>query len=145
MIDSIFLRGRLTADPELRYTPQGAAVTNFRIAASDSRYNQDTQQWDTVRQLFLPVTIWNESGNKQNLVPWAELAAELSKGQQVTVHGRLFTNEWQTKGGEKRSRIELIADEVTTRPAGHAPKGASSQPANTGGFGATGGDEQPPF
>lgn len=109
MIDVITLTGGLPRDAELRYTPQGAAVANFTLAASDSRYDQDQNQWVKARSMYLDVTIWNEQGNKQNPTAWAEMAAELKKGDQVAVTGKLVTRSWETKDGEKRSKIEFQA------------------------------------
>lgn len=109
MIDVITLTGGLPRDAELRFTPQGAAVTNFTLANSDNRYDQEQNQWVKTRTMYLDVTIWNEAGNKQNPTPWAELAAELKKGDQVAVTGKLVTRSWETKDGEKRTKIEFQA------------------------------------
>lgn len=109
MIDVITLTGGLPRDAELRYTPQGAAVANFTLAASDSRYDQDQNQWVKTLSMYLDVTIWNEQGNKQNPTPWAEMAAELKKGDQVAVTGKLITRTWETREGEKRSKVEFNA------------------------------------
>ncbi|MDK8503698.1 single-stranded DNA-binding protein [Corynebacterium accolens] len=79
MIDVITLTGGLPRDAELRFTPQGAAVANFTVASSDRYYDQDKQAWVQSRALYVDVTMWNESGNRQNPTPWAELAAELKK------------------------------------------------------------------
>lgn len=109
MIDVITLTGGLPRDAELRYTPQGAAVANFTLAASDSRYDQDQNQWVKARSMYLDVTMWNESGNRQNPTPWAELAAELKKGDQVAVTGKLVTRTFQTRDGDSRTKIEFQA------------------------------------
>lgn len=109
MIDVITLTGGLPRDAELRYTPQGAAVANFTLANSDNRYDQEQNQWVKSRSMYLDVTIWNEAGNKQNPTAWAEMAAELKKGNQVAVTGKLVTRSWETKEGEKRSKVEFNA------------------------------------
>lgn len=109
MIDVITLTGGLPRDAELRYTPQGAAVANFTLAASDSRYDQDQNQWVKARSMYLDVTMWNESGNRQNPTPWAELAAELKKGDQVAVTGKLVTRTFQTREGDSRTKVEFQA------------------------------------
>lgn len=109
MIDVITLTGGLPRDAELRFTPQGAAVANFTVASSDKYYDQDKQAWVQSRALYVDVTMWNESGNRQNPTPWAELAAELKKGDQVAVTGKLVTRSWETKDGEKRTKIEFQA------------------------------------
>lgn len=109
MIDVITLTGGLPRDAELRFTPQGTAVANFTLANSDNRYDENQNQWVKARSMYLDVTMWNESGNRQNPTPWAELAAELKKGDQVAVTGKLVTRSWETKDGENRSKIELQA------------------------------------
>ena len=109
MIDVITLTGGLPRDAELRFTPQGAAVANFTLANSDNRYDQEQNQWVKTRTMYLDVTIWNEAGNKQNPTPWAELAAELKKGDQVAVTGKLVTQTFQTREGDSRTKIEFQA------------------------------------
>lgn len=109
MIDVITLTGGLPRDAELRFTPQGTAVANFTLANSDNRYDENQNQWVKARSMYLDVTMWNESGNRQNPIPWAELAAELKKGDQVAVTGKLVTRSWETKDGENRSKVEFQA------------------------------------
>ena len=109
MIDVITLTGGLPRDAELRFTPQGSAVANFTLANSDNRFDQEQNQWVKTRSMYLDVTIWNEQGNKQNPTPWAEMAADLKKGDQVAVTGKLITRSWETKEGEKRSKVEFSA------------------------------------
>ncbi|MBK4158489.1 single-stranded DNA-binding protein [Corynebacterium macginleyi] len=117
MIDVITLTGGLPRDAELRFTPQGAAVANFTLANSDNRYDQEQNQWVKTRTMYLDVTIWNEAGNKQNPTPWAELAAELKKGDQIAVTGKLVTRSWDAKDGEKRSKVEFSAMRFYKLPA----------------------------
>lgn len=109
MIDVITLTGGLPRDAELRFTPQGAAVANFTLANSDNRFDQEQNQWVKTRTMYLDVTIWNEAGNKQNPTPWAEMAAELKKGDQVAVTGKLVTRSFQTRDGDSRTKIEFQA------------------------------------
>lgn len=159
MIDVITLTGGLPRDAELRFTPQGAAVANFTLANSDNRFDQEQNQWVKTRSMYLDVTIWNEQGNKQNPTPWAEMAAELKKGDQVAVTGKLITRTWETKEGEKRSKVEFNALRYYVLPAAPqqqpnnaqqqwnnatqqgqtATSGAWSQPAQAGQ------DQNPPF
>lgn len=108
-IDIITITGGLPRDAELRFTPQGNAVTNFTVAQSDRKYNDQSQQWEDVRNLYLDVTIWNDT-RQSNPVPWAELAATLSKGDRVAVTGKLHTRKWQDKQGNNRSQIEFLAN-----------------------------------
>lgn len=117
MIDVITLTGGLPRDAELRFTPQGAAVTNFTLANSDNRYDEGQNQWVKTRSMYLDVTIWNEAGDNQNPTPWAEVAGQLKKGDQVAVTGKLVTRSWETKDGEKRSKVEFTAMRYYVLPA----------------------------
>ncbi|WP_284785270.1 single-stranded DNA-binding protein [Corynebacterium rhinophilum] len=155
MIDVITLTGGLPRDAELRFTPQGAAVANFTLANSDNRYDENQNQWVKARSMYLDVTMWNESGNRKNPTPWAELAADLKKGDQVAVTGKLMTRSWETKDGEKRSKIEFQALRFYRMP--NAQQGQTQQPQQQGGQTANSGtwstppaqagqqDQAPPF
>ena len=158
MIDPITISGGLVADPQLRYTPNGRAVAQFRIAQSDHK-KTDTGEWEKTNSLYLTVSIWNDNPEwKKNPVNWAELAAELHKGDRVAVHGKLITRTWEAKDGSNRSQIELAADMIFVIPTGTqdssagfgqqqpaAPQGNTwGQPATTGQAGGSA-DEQPPF
>lgn len=132
MIDPITISGGLVADPELRYTPNGRAVAQFRIAQSDHK-KTDTGEWEKTNSLYLTVSIWNDNPEwKKNPVNWAELAAELHKGDRVAVHGKLITRTWEAKDGSNRSQIELAADMIFVIPTG-------TQHGTSAGFG-----QQPP-
>ena len=165
MIDIITITGGLVRDAELRFTPSGAAVAEFTVAQSDSRKN-DANEWETTRSLYLPVTIWNENPERRrNPMPWAEMAANLQKGDRVAVRGKIHTRSWETKEGDKRSRVEMAATEyyvIPDEPAASSSGnwgdggGGQSSPPSTGGFGggnwgkpATTGqpsaEEEPPF
>lgn len=157
MIDVITLTGGLPRDAELRFTPQGSAVANFTVASSDKYYDQDKQEWVQSRALYVDVTMWNESGNRQNPTPWAELAAELKKGDQVAVTGKLVTRSWETKDGENRSKIEFQALRFYRMPTAQQGQTQQSQPQQQSGQGANSGtwstqpaqagqqDQAPPF
>ena len=160
MIDVITLTGGLPRDAELRFTPQGAAVTNFTLANSDNRFDEGQNQWVKTRSVYLDVTIWNEQGNKQNPTPWAEMAGQLKKGDQVAVTGKLVTRSWETKDAEKRSKVEFNALRYYVLPAApqQQPNQAQQQWNNAAQQGQTatsgawstppaqaGQDQQPPF
>lgn len=157
MIDVITLTGGLPRDAELRFTPQGSAVANFTVASSDKYYDQDKQEWVQSRALYVDVTMWNESGNRQNPTPWAELAAELKKGDQVAVTGKLVTRSWETKDGEKRSKVEFQALRFYRMPNPQQGQAQQSQQQQQSGQGANSGtwatqpaqagqqDQAPPF
>lgn len=142
-IEIITLTGGVVADAETRFVPSGAGVTEFRIAQSDNKQNEQTKQWETTRALWLTVTIWDENPQyKQNPTQWAQLASNLTKGQRVAVRGKLFTDEWE-KDGQKRSQIKFLAESFYVMPdtrGGQQSQGQggwnnTQQQAPQGGFG----------
>ncbi|MGV0369615.1 single-stranded DNA-binding protein [Corynebacterium aurimucosum] len=160
MIDTITITGGLPRDAELRFTKSGKAVTSFTLASSDNKYDQEKQEWVKTRVLYLDVAIWDETKN-QNPVQWTHLAAELKKGDQVAVTGKLITRSWETREGEKRSKVELLASSFYNQPRGQGqgtqPSSAqqqwnqaaqNGQTAQSGAWGnpaPTGQDQEPPF
>lgn len=103
-MSQVVMIGNLVADPELRFTPQGAAVANFTICQTERVYDKDTKQWTDGAKVFMRCTIWREAAER--------VAEELTKGQRVIVAGKLRQREFETKSGEKRSVIELEAEEI---------------------------------
>src|SRR5690606_27463274 len=100
MLNRVILIGRLTADPELRYTPQGVAVTTFRIAVDRPFINQQGERETD----FFPVVAWRKL---------AEVCAHnLGKGRLVAVEGRLQTRSYQAQDGSTRWVTEIVADSV---------------------------------
>jgi single-strand DNA-binding protein len=100
----ITLIGNLTSDPELRWTPSGAAVATFTIASTPRTLDRQTQEWKDGEALFLRCSVWREA---------AENAAEsLTRGSRVMAQGRLKQRSFETKEGEKRTVIELDVDEI---------------------------------
>jgi single-strand DNA-binding protein len=100
---NITVVGNLTRDPELRFTPSGMATVRMGIAVNYRRRNQQTQEWDETTS-FMNVVAFRDL---------AENAAEsLGKGNRVLVTGRLEVSEYETKEGEKRQSVEIIADEI---------------------------------
>lgn len=155
MIDPITITGGVVADPELRFTPSGAAVANFRIAQSDSKKN-DAGEWETYQSLYLPVNVWNDNPQyKKNPIPWAEMSTSIKQGDRVAVHGKLVTRSWEAKDGSKRSQIEMQADsffvipeQSQQAPAGNGFGGQSAPAPQSGGWGQPApipGNEQPHF
>ena len=149
MIPQITVCGGLPREPELRFTNSGAAVASFTIGMSDRKLDKDSQQWVTVRELWLPVTIWDESGEHGK--QWAHMAAELQKGAQIAVTGKLLTRQWEGKDGTQRSRVEMLATAFYEQPTFHT-QAPPSPPPSSGGWGQQGGfsqpapdDGQPPF
>lgn len=96
--------GNLTSDPELRFTASGAAVSNFTVASTPRIFNKNTQEWDDGEALFLRCSIWRQ--------PAENVAESLTKGQRVIVTGRLKQRSFEDKDQNKRTVIELEADEI---------------------------------
>ena len=96
--------GRLVADPELRFTPAGAAVTNFRIAYNPNPKKNPDGSWDNGEGTFLTVNVWR--GMAENV------ATSLQKGMEVIVIGKLAQRTYQTREGEDRTVFEVQADNV---------------------------------
>ena len=126
--------GNLVEDPELRFTPSGAAVAAFRIASTPSRFNKDTSKWEDGDSLFLRCSVWRQAAEN--------VAESLQRGMRVIVQGRLKQREWETKDGEKRTSYEIDVDEV-----GPSLKFATAKVAKTqrggGGFAAAQADNDP--
>src|SRR5690606_33589847 len=102
-LNNITVVGNLTRDPELRFTPGGAAVVSFGIAVNRNIQNKNTGEWQTEADFF-NVTAWYKL---------AENCAEsLSKGDRVLISGRLSQDSWEDKDGQKRSNIKIIANIV---------------------------------
>ena len=96
--------GNLVQDPELRFTPAGAAVANFTVASTPQTFDKASGQWKDGDTLFMRCNVWRQP---------AEHAAEsLSRGDRVIVTGRLRQRSFETKEGEKRTVVELEVDEV---------------------------------
>jgi single-strand DNA-binding protein len=96
--------GNLTADPELRFTPSGAAVANFTVASTPRTLDRQTGEWKDGEALFLRCNIWRQA---------AENTAEsLTRGMRVIVSGRLRQRSFETREGEKRTVVEMEVDEV---------------------------------
>lgn len=96
--------GNLVADPELRFTPSGAAVANFRIASTPRTFDRQTNQWVDGEALFLACNVWRQAAEN--------VAETLTKGMRVIVQGRLKQRSYETREGEKRTVFELEVDEV---------------------------------
>jgi len=96
--------GNLTADPELRFTPSGAAVANFTVASTPRTFDRQTNDWKDQETLFLNCSVWRQA---------AENAAEsLTRGMRVIVQGRLKARSYETREGEKRTVFEIDVEEV---------------------------------
>ena len=96
--------GNLTDDPELRFTPSGAAVANFTVASTPRTLNRQTQQWEDGETLFLRCSIWRQAAEN--------VAESLPRGTRFIVQGRLKARSYETREGEKRTVNELEVDEI---------------------------------
>ncbi|KQU35755.1 MULTISPECIES: single-stranded DNA-binding protein [Nocardiaceae] len=96
--------GNLTADPELRFTPAGAAVANFTVASTPRTFDRQTSEWKDGDALFMRCNIWREAAEN--------VAESLTKGARVVVSGRLKQRSYETREGEKRTVVELEVDEI---------------------------------
>jgi len=96
--------GNLTDDPELRFTPSGAAVASFTVASTPRTFDKATNEWKDGDALFLRCSIWRQAAEN--------VAESLTKGMRVVVQGRLRQRSYETREGEKRTVVELDVEEV---------------------------------
>jgi single-strand DNA-binding protein len=101
---TITVVGNLTDDPELRFTPSGAAVAKFRIASTPRTLDRQTNEWKDGEPLFLACNIWRDAAE--------HVAESLQRGARVIVQGRLRQRSYETREGEKRTVYELEVDEI---------------------------------
>ncbi len=101
--NSVTVVGNATRDPELRFTPSGQATASFGLAVNRRWQNRQTQEWEE-RVSFFDVTCWAQMAEN--------VAESVQKGTRVIVTGRLEQRSWETNDGEKRSKIEIVADEI---------------------------------
>jgi single-strand DNA-binding protein len=125
--------GNLTADPELRFTPSGAAVANFTVASTPRTFDRQTNEWKDGEALFLRCNIWREAAEN--------VAESLTRGARVIVSGRLKQRSFETREGEKRTVVELEVDEIgpSLKYATAKVNKASRSGGGGGGFGGGGG------
>lgn len=101
--NNVSITGNATREPELRFTPSGQAVANFGVAVNRRWQNRQTQEWEEAVSFF-------------DITAWAQLAENVAetvgKGTRVTVTGRLDQRSWETQDGDKRSKVEIVADDV---------------------------------
>lgn len=147
---TITVVGNLVAAPELRFTPNGAAVASFRVASTPRRYNSATNQWEDGEPMFLTCNAWRQMAEHIN--------ASLDKGTRVIVTGRLRQRSYETQNNEKRTVFELEVDEIGPSlryvtaslqrdPGTGAPQARPAQAAPAaapqGGFGGAGWQPNP--
>ncbi len=138
----ITLVGNLVDDPELRFTPSGAAVANFRIASTPRIYDRQSGEWRDGDTLFLSCSVWRQAAEN--------VAESLQKGMRAIVQGRLKSRQYETREGEKRTVFEIDVDEVgpslrsaTAKVAKTTRSGAGGGWQSGGGGGASSGGNDP--
>lgn len=141
MIDYQYFEGGLVGDPEVRFTPNGAAVTTFTLAQSDSRKN-DAGEWETTQNRYLRVTIWDTDRHI-----WSQALQNLTKGTKLVVRGKLVTNKWQDKDGNNRAQLEVQAVHAYVDPTASTGNTQSNTvwPTTENKNRFTNNDEHPPF
>ncbi len=133
----ITLVGNLVDDPELRFTPSGAAVAKFRIASTPRYMDKQTNEWKDGESLFLTCNVWRQA---------AENAAEsLQRGMRVIVQGRLKQRSYETREGEKRTVYEVEVDEVGPSLKNATAKVTKAARGGAGGGGGFGGATDDPW
>ena len=126
--------GNLVDDPELRFTPSGAAVANFRIASTPRTFDRQTNEWKDGDALFLTCSVWRQAAEN--------VAESLQKGMRVVVQGRLKSRQYETREGEKRTVFEIDVDEVGPSLKYATAKVTRTQRSGGGGYGAQQGGGQ---
>ena len=101
--NSVTLTGNITRDPELRFTPSGQAVATFGLAVNRRWQNRQTNEWEE-QVSFFDVKCWAQMAEN--------VSESLSRGTRVVVSGRLEQRSWETDNGDKRSKVEVVADEI---------------------------------
>jgi single-strand DNA-binding protein len=137
----ITLVGNLTADPELRFTPSGAAVANFTVASTPRTFDRQSNEWKDGDAMFLNCAVWRQAAEN--------VAESLQKGMRVIVSGRLKSRSYETREGERRTVFEVDVDEIgpalkyatakVTRSSGGGGGGGYSGGGSGGGGGTSGG------
>ena len=125
---TITVIGNLTDDPELRFTPSGAAVAKFRVASTPRFLDKASGEWKDGEPLFLSCTVWRQVAEN--------VAESLQRGARVIVSGRLRQRSYETKEGEKRTVIELEVDEIGPSLRYATAKVQKMSRSGGGGFGA---------
>jgi len=129
--------GNLTNDPELRFTPSGAAVASFTVASTPRTFDKASNEWKDGDALFLRCSVWRQAAEN--------VAETLQRGARVIVQGRLQQRSFETKEGEKRTVVEMQADEVgpslkyATAKVNKTTRGGGSSNGGYGGTSSSGG------
>ena len=147
----ITLVGNLTADPELRFTPSGAAVANLTVASTPRTFDRQSNEWRDGDAMFLNCAVWRQAAEN--------VAESLQKGMRVIVQGRLKSRSYETREGEKRTVFEVDVDEIgpalryatakvtrtTGGGGGGGGQGGGGRSSSGGGYGGGGGGGEDPW
>ncbi|RYC11033.1 single-stranded DNA-binding protein [Nocardioides zhouii] len=128
---TITVIGNLVDDPELRFTPSGAPVANFRIASTPRTFDRQTNDWKDGDTLFLACAVWRQAAEN--------VAESLQKGMRVIVQGRLKSRQYETREGEKRTVFEIDVEEVGPSLRSASAKVTKTTRSGGGGGGYSGG------
>lgn len=123
--------GNLVDDPELRFTPSGAPVANFRIASTPRTFDRQTNEWKDGDALFLSCSVWRQAAEN--------VAESLQRGMRVVVQGRLKSRQYETREGEKRTVFEIDVEEVGPSLKYATAKVTKASRSGGGGYGGGGG------
>ena len=136
----ITIVGNLTADPEMRFTPSGAAVASFTVASTPRTFDRQAGEWKDGETLFMPCQAWRQMAEN--------IAESLTKGTRVIVQGRLVQRSFTTREGENRTVVEMQVDEIgpslryAKAQVQRQPRGGGQGGPHAGGFGNQGGPQQ---
>ena len=137
---TITVIGNLVDDTELRFTPSGAPVANFRIASTPRTFDRQSNEWKDGDTLFLSCAVWRQAAEN--------VAESLQRGMRVIVQGRLKSRQYETREGEKRTVFEIEVEEVgpslkyaTAKISKTSRSGSGGGGGFGGGSGSTGGDD----
>jgi single-strand DNA-binding protein len=135
---AITICGNLTADPELRFAPNGSAVANFTVASTPRWFDKQADKWTDGDTLFLRCNVWRQQAEN--------VAESLQRGMRVVVQGRLKQRSYETREGEKRTVYEIEADDVAVslKNATAKVQKTQRQGGQSGGFGQPQGQQQGP-
>jgi single-strand DNA-binding protein len=146
---TITVIGNLVDDPELRFTPSGAPVANFRIASTPRTFDRQSNEWKDGDTLFLSCAVWRQAAEN--------VAESLQRGMRVIVQGRLKSRQYETREGEKRTVFEIDVEEVgpslrsasakvtkTTRSGGGGGYSGGGGAGGGGGYSGGGGQQSAP-
>jgi single-strand DNA-binding protein len=130
----ITLIGNLTGDPELRFTPSGAAVANFTVACTPRTLDRQSNEWKDGETLFISCAVWRQVAEN--------VAESLTRGARVVVHGRLKARSYDDRDGNKRTVFECDVEEIGASMRYATLKISKTSRSDGGGFGGGGGGNQ---